>query len=95
MEERPDRLLVLCLLAALVILPVVAGCTVVTQDQKDWLADKANRSAAYVTLMDYGKTTAEQDKEWIRSQDQSWQLWAEKVKLGLAAPSFMAKEEDK
>jgi outer membrane PBP1 activator LpoA protein len=83
------RLLLGCVLLAV----LLTGCTVVTQDQKNWIEDKANRSNAYVVLMDEGKTTSDQDKEWIKSQNESWKLWAEKVKLGLAAPSFLVDTE--
>ena len=68
----------------------LTGCTVVTADQKDWVRDKANRSAAFVALMDKGDTTRPQEQAWIRSQDESWRLWAQKVDLGLAAPNWMA-----
>jgi len=68
----------------------LTGCTVVTQDQKDWVRDKANRSGAFVALMDKGQTDRTQEQTWIRSQDESWRLWAQKVDLGLAAPNWMA-----
>jgi hypothetical protein len=68
----------------------LTGCTVVTQDQKDWIRDKANRSGAFVALMAKGETTRPQEQAWIRSQDESWRLWAQKVDLGLAAPNWMA-----
>jgi hypothetical protein len=68
----------------------LTGCTVVTQDQKDWVRDKANRSGAFVTLMDKGETTRQQEQAWIYSQNESWRLWAQKVDLGLAAPNWMA-----
>lgn len=77
-------------LIALALLLMLGGCAVVTQDQKDWVLDKANRSAAFVSLMDSGQTTRAQEQAWIRSQDDSWELWAEKVRLGLAAPNWMA-----
>ncbi|MDY7011756.1 MAG: hypothetical protein SVV80_13545 [Planctomycetota bacterium] len=93
MEEKSNRFTTLFLLAALVILPVVSGCTLVTQDQKNWVYDKANRSETYVVLMDKGQTTPEQDKEWIRSQNESWRLWADKMQIGLAAPPFAVKED--
>ena len=67
-----------------------SGCTAVTQDQKDWIRDKANRSAAFVALMDEGRTSRAQEQDWIRSQDESWRLWSQKVDLGLAAPNWMA-----
>jgi len=73
----------------IVLLAITSGCTVVTEDQKNWVYDKANRSRAYVALMDAGKTTRKQDQAWIRSQDEAWQLWAKKMKMGLAAPSFL------
>jgi len=68
----------------------LTGCTVVTQDQKDWIRDKANRSGAFVALMDKGQTDRTQEQAWIRSQDESWRLWSQKVDLGLAAPNWMA-----
>ena len=74
----------------LAVLVAVSGCTVVTVDQKAWVHDKANRSAAFVALMDKGQTDRTQEQLWIRSQDTSWKLWAEKVDLGLAAPNWMA-----
>ncbi|MFB3894425.1 MAG: hypothetical protein ACE15C_20685 [Phycisphaerae bacterium] len=69
---------------------LICGCTAVTQDQKDWIRDKANRSAAFVTLMDGGQTTRAQEQDWIRGQDESWRLWSRKIDLGLAAPNWMA-----
>lgn len=68
----------------------LTGCTVVTQDQKDWIRDKANRSGAFVAVMDKGQTDRTQEQSWIRSQDESWRLWSQKVDLGLAAPNWMA-----
>jgi hypothetical protein len=68
----------------------LTGCTVVTADQKDWIRDKANRSGAFVALMDKGQTDRTQEQTWIRSQDESWRLWSQKVDLGLAAPNWMA-----
>jgi len=78
------RLFLLALLLAL----VASGCTGMTTAEKNWVLDKANRSAAYVKLMDAAQTTAEQDKAWIHSQDASWQLWAEKIKIGAPAPNI-------
>jgi hypothetical protein len=79
------------LIAAEVLLVIgLTGCTVVTKDQKEWVQDKANRSAAFATLMDQGQTSRAQEQEWIRSQNESWKLWAQKVDLGLAAPNWMA-----
>jgi outer membrane PBP1 activator LpoA protein len=72
----------------LILALLVSGCTGVTTAEKKWIQDKANRSAAYVALMDKGQTSADEDKAWIHSQDASWQLWAEKVKIGAAAPSM-------
>ena len=77
----------------IVLLVITSGCTVVTQDQKNWVYNKANRSKAYVALMDAGKTTREQDQEWIRLQNEAWQLWAKKMKMGLAAPSFLVDKD--
>jgi hypothetical protein len=77
------------LILVLVVLFLAGGCTVMTTAQKDWVKDKSNRSTAYVALMDKGQTTSEQDREWIRSQDASWKLWADKVENGFAAPSWM------
>ena len=77
------RRIILLLILAL----FVSGCTGVTMAEKNWIQDKANRSTAYVALMDKGQTTADQDKAWIHSQDASWQLWAEKLKIGAAAPT--------
>jgi hypothetical protein len=74
----------------LILAVFISGCTGVTTAEKNWIQDKANRSAAYVALMDKGETSADQDKTWIRSQDASWQLWAEKLKIGAAAPSITA-----
>jgi len=81
------RLLIVVLLAV-----AISGCSAMTKAQKDWVQDKANRSSAYVALMDAGQTTSEQDKLWIKSQDGSWQLWAKKIQNGFAAPSFVAGE---
>jgi hypothetical protein len=78
------RLFLLALLLAL----VASGCTGMTTAEKTWVLDKANRSGAYVALMDKGQTTADQDKAWIHSQNDSWQLWAGKVKIGAAAPTM-------
>jgi outer membrane PBP1 activator LpoA protein len=80
------RRIILLLILAL----FVSGCTGVTMAEKNWIQDKANRSAAYVALMDKGQTTGDQDKAWIHSQDASWQLWAEKIGIGAAAPSIGA-----
>jgi hypothetical protein len=81
------------LLMLLVALVGVAGCTVMSQDQKDWVTLKAERSHAYVALMDKGQTLAAEDKAWIKSQDDSWTEWARKVKIGIAAPSWAVKQE--
>jgi hypothetical protein len=80
----------LIIAAEVFVLLGLTGCTVVSQDQKDWVRDKANRSGAFVALMDKGETTRPQEQDWIRSQDESWRLWAQKVDLGLAAPNWMA-----
>ena len=71
----------------------VIGCTTMTADEKSWVADKANRSQAYVDLMKTGQTTPDQDKSWIDSQNASWQLWADKISHGLAAPALLAPKE--
>ena len=55
MEERSNRLTVLCLLAVLVILPVVAGCSGV------WM------NAEYSALLD--KTTALSTETALRAKD--------------------------
>lgn len=83
----------LTLVLLVVVLLASQGCSLMTQAQKDWIADKANRSAAYTDLMDKGQTTSDQDKLWIKSQDESWQLWAKKTKNGFAAPSWLAGEK--
>ena len=75
-------------LVLMVLALVFSGCTGMTAAEKSWIQDKANRSTAYVALLDKGQTTADQDKAWIHSQDASWQLWAEKLKIGAAAPSM-------
>ena len=90
MQRRFERLSRMVLVAALAVL--LTGCTVMTQDQKNWIADKANRSEAYVAKMEGGKTTADEDKEWIRSQNDSWKQWALKIDNGLAAPSFLVSD---
>ena len=91
-----DSLKALSLSKGLLVLLAVAiaasGCTMMTKAQKDWVADKANRSTAYVALMDKGQTTPEQDKLWIKSQDDSWSLWKQKIDNGFAAPSFIVGE---
>jgi len=79
------RILACVLIVALVL--ACLGCTGMTAAEKAWIQDKANRSAAYVALMEKGETSADQDKAWIRSQDASWQLWAERLKIGSAAPT--------
>jgi uncharacterized protein YceK len=66
---------------------VLGGCTVMTQEQKNWVHDKANRSEAFVALMEKDETTREQEQAWIRSQDDSWQLWSQALLTGEAAPS--------
>lgn len=81
------RLALVALIA--LVLVTATGCTMMTKPQKDWVQDKANRSTAYVKLMDAGQTTGEQDRLWIHSQDDSWQLWAKKIENGFAAPSFI------
>jgi outer membrane PBP1 activator LpoA protein len=81
------RKCVLLLLVLMVLAFAFSGCTGMTAAEKSWIQDKANRSTAYVALMDKGQTTADQDKAWIHSQDASWQLWAEKLKIGAAAPT--------
>ena len=80
----------LMLAAEVFVILGLTGCTVVTSDQKDWIRDKANRSATFVGLMDKGQTSRGQEQDWIRSQDESWRLWAQKVDLGLAAPNWLA-----
>ncbi|HUT60764.1 MAG TPA: hypothetical protein VNA25_23205 [Phycisphaerae bacterium] len=87
--KRKMILTLLCL-AALAASSLLAGCTVVTQDQKDWIRDKANRSGAFVALMDKSETDRSQEQAWIRSQDESWRLWSQKIDLGLAAPNWLA-----
>jgi len=78
------------LLMLVLVVMFLAGCTVITADQKDWIRDKANRSGAFVSLMDKGETTRAQEQSWVRSQDESWRLWSQKIDLGLAAPNWMA-----
>lgn len=72
---------------------LLSGCTLMTQDQKDWVVMKADRSEAFIKLLDEGKTTREQEQSWIKSQNESWKLWAEKVNYGLAAPSWSVKTD--
>ena len=55
MVEKPNRLLVLCLLMALLILPFIAGCSGV------WM------NAEYSTLLD--KTTALSTETALRAKD--------------------------
>lgn len=77
------------LLVVLMLVLFVGGCTYVDQAQKNWVHDKANRHHAYIELMDAGKTTPDQDKAMLRSDDESWRLWSRKMDIGLAAPSWM------
>ena len=44
--------------------------------------------------MESGNTTAEQDKAWIKSNDESWQLWEKKINLGFAAPALLVGGDD-
>ena len=74
-------------------LTVLSGCTMMTQAQKDWVTLKAERSSGYVSLMDAGQTTPQQNEAWIRQSDDGWQLWKAKVALGLAAPSWAVKPD--
>ena len=69
---------------------LLSGCAVVTKDQQNWVLDKANRSGAFVRQMEQGKTTRLQEQAWVRSQDASWRLWAERIGYGYAAPSWVA-----
>lgn len=80
-------------LAAMMGLFCMTGCTVMTQEQKDWVTLKAERSSGYVSLMDAGQTTPQQNEAWIRQSDEGWQLWKAKVALGLAAPSWSVKPD--
>ena len=70
-----------------------SGCTVMTQDQKDWIADKANRSDAFHTLMVDGRTTRAEEQAWITSQNAAWDLWRAKIENGMAAPGFIANHD--
>jgi len=94
MNERRIPMRATILIVILMVAVFTCGCTVMTVDQKNWICDKANRSAAYVQLMDKGLTTRQQDQAWIRSQNRSWQLWAENIKMGLAAPSWMTSPKE-
>jgi len=78
-------------LVMLLLVVSLAGCTLMTGPQKDWVLDKANRSEKFVGLMDSGQTTRVQEQEWVRSQDDSWREWARHVKNGIAAPSFLVR----
>jgi len=74
-------------------LAMLAGCTVMTQSQKDWIELKADRASAMVSLMDADQTTREQEQAWIRINADAWGLWKEKVKMGYAAPSWAVKPD--
>ena len=85
------RTLTVFVLAVLIV--AGSGCAMITKDQRDWVISKADRSSAFVALMDKGETTRAQEQAWVRSQDESWSLWRQKVNLGLAAPSWMAPDK--
>ena len=69
------------------------GCTVVTQEQKDWVTLKAERSALITAMIESGAATDAQKDAWITENDESWQLWREKMDMGLAAPSWAVKAD--
>jgi len=67
----------------------LGGCTQMTSDQKLWVQSKADRSQQFVLRMNAGQTSRETEQNWILSQNDSWALWAQKIAIGLAAPSWM------
>jgi hypothetical protein len=68
---------------------VASGCTWMSGTQKAWVADNANRVDAYAALSASGQTTPAQDKQFIAQDKASWDLWAQKIQNGLAAPSLL------
>jgi hypothetical protein len=69
------------------------GCMTITTDQQQWILLKADRQDAFVNLMIAGQTTRDQEQDMLRSNAMSWDLWRDKVKMGLAAPSWLAPDK--
>lgn len=82
------RPLLLLILVAMIV--AFTGCTAMTKDQKEWIEYKAARSHQMVKWLKDSQLTEAQKDAWILSQDDSWSLWEEKIKLGLAVPNWMA-----
>ncbi|MCD4699556.1 MAG: hypothetical protein K8R91_03170 [Phycisphaerae bacterium] len=75
MVEKSDRLLVLCLLSVLVILPVVAGCGgVIMNAEYSALLDKTTALSTETALRaGDGALTTEQMKVALLKQAETWQ----------------------